>query len=189
MATTTPRLGLSRPQRGDLNWDADIQAWLDRLDTYGAFSDKTLAYTAAQTFTDVSAATLIATDGTFTNAVQTEHLTVNGLSIYGVGTLTLYSGANDNVVLADKTVFQVQGPGSAFSITGLSGGVFGRRIIIYSATAYQMTLVNASTGSSATNRIYTTNGTDVLVAAEGCVELLYMSRAAGPAWVVTGFQL
>ena len=49
-ATTLPRTGLSRPQRGDLNWDTAIQGWLDKLDTYGAFSDLTLTYSAAQTF-------------------------------------------------------------------------------------------------------------------------------------------
>ena len=60
MGTILARTGLTKPARGDLNWDDEIQGWLDKLDTYGAFADETLTWTAAQTFTG-----LTTTTGTF----------------------------------------------------------------------------------------------------------------------------
>lgn len=58
MGTTLARTSLTKPARGDLNWDDEIQAWLDKLDTYGAFGDLALTWTATQTFAAADAVTL-----------------------------------------------------------------------------------------------------------------------------------
>lgn len=56
MATVMPRTGLSRPIAGEENWDANLNGWLTKLDTYGGFTDLTATWTALQTFNEVSIA-------------------------------------------------------------------------------------------------------------------------------------
>lgn len=54
MATVMPRTGLSRPVAQETDWDANLNGWLTKLDTYGGFTDLAATWTALQTFNNVT---------------------------------------------------------------------------------------------------------------------------------------
>lgn len=102
--------------------------------------------------------------------------------VSGSNVVTLATGAN-NDVQAGPGVALIQGPGGAFNITGIAGGVDGKRILLVNNVAQNLTITNDSSSSAAGNRIYT-YGT-VATTGVGVVELVYVGALAH--WVVVGF--
>lgn len=89
--------------------------------------------------------------------------------------VTAANGANNDVALqSNVTTLRLTGPTGAFSLSGLTGGVSGRRLDIISAVAQTLTITNDAT-STAANRILTNTGADVVCTAteNATVSLLY----------------
>lgn len=61
------------------------------------------------------------------------------------------------------------------AITGLSGGVKGRRLLLLNVGSFAFTLPNQSGSSAVQNRIITQSGGTVTVAANGAAKLYYDS--------------
>lgn len=114
-----------------------------------------------------------------TKRIQTSDGTIS----LGDGTLTLANGANNNVAAGYDTYMQVSGPTAAFSITGIlpvrgagntgQRGALGRWLVLRNPTAYTMTIAHQSGSSSAANRIITSTGADVDLAAGTTAMLIY----------------
>ncbi len=120
------------------------------------------------------------------NGTPVSYLDVNGDLALREGALTLANGANNNVVTANnpfpagKSFYRITGPTAAFNITGLTGGQDGRIIVLYNATAFNMTLTHNST-STLSNRIYCGNSTDLTVNGFGSITLVY--NASDNRWI------
>lgn len=65
---------------------------------------------------------------------------------------------------------------ASWSLTGLVGGTDGKRIDIYNATGHVLTIKNENAGSSAANRIRTSNGGDIVVNNGAMVGLIYSAN-------------
>ncbi len=103
--------------------------------------------------------------------------------------IVLSSGANNNVDLVTKkfSFYRITGPGAAFSITGLTGGVDGRIVTLYNTTSQQMTIANLNGSSTAANQIKTLDGGDMVsVSANSAITLMYNST--DQKWIVTDFN-
>ena len=100
-----------------------------------------------------------------------------------VQTATLSNGANHNVTTNGRGVLRITGPTAAFSITGLAGGVEGKRIHIMNRVAQEMTLANESASSTAANRIETQTGSDIILAGRKSSAILVYD-ATDSRWVV-----
>ncbi len=98
--------------------------------------------------------------------------------------LTLVNSANNNVTLPSGVNFLVSGPTTNFNITGLTGGVDGREIMIYNPTSSNMTMTNESSSSTAANRI-TTNGT-AATNNQGAISMIYNGSTSR--WLIVGSQ-
>lgn len=96
--------------------------------------------------------------------------------------LTLASGNNNDVVIGDATLQRITGPGGAFTITGIAGGVAGRQVILFNSTAQNMTIANESASSAAANRINMLTGFDYVSTGQGSVLLVY--SAAESRWLM-----
>ena len=93
------------------------------------------------------------------------------------GGLTVVNGANENLALPlDGSVWTVAGNTANFSIGGFTNGIAGRELILVNPSLYDMTLTFESAGSTATNRIYANNGTNVVVKPYGAVRLMYINN-------------
>lgn len=91
--------------------------------------------------------------------------------------LTLGNGLNSNITLyatgasAYSSYLRVTGPSAGFSIGGFSNRVStvstypGSQLVIYNSTSQQMTIVNEDASSTATNRIKTLTGANVVLRA------------------------
>ena len=99
------------------------------------------------------------------------------------------NGANNNVSLASASFIRIGGPTGAFSITGMSGGLDGRVLVLFNSTTYNMTIVNDNGSSSlAENRILTGTGADIVTVGRGAVTLIYSITGPDPRWIVTSLQ-
>ena len=103
-----------------------------------------------------------------------------------VAQIVAVNGANNNVSLASASFVRISGPTGAFSITGLSGGLDGRVLVLFNSTVYNMTIVNASGSSVADNRVITGTGADIVTSGQGAVTFLY--SIPDHRWVVTSLQ-
>ncbi len=108
----------------------------------------------------------------------TAQLDINGGFATRYTLLTLSSGTNNNVSLGSGAFFVITGPTSAFSITGIAGGVDGRRVRFINATGYNCTIGDSSPSSSAGNRIITTgaNADVTFIGGSQLFELIYDAR-------------
>lgn len=104
-------------------------------------------------------------------------LDVNGALSVRYSTLTLASGANHNADLSTTSMsyYRISGPAAAFSISGFSGGNDGRVIILHNATSYYMTLSHQNTSSTAANRIILNGASDLIIAPNDMITLIYSS--------------
>jgi hypothetical protein len=109
-----------------------------------------------------------------TGSTPNTTLDVNGSVAFRGGTaISLANGVNNDVILGDYSLFRITGPTAAFSITGFTNGANGRVLTIINATSQNMSLANQTT-SNPINQIQTT-GSDVTLAANGVVTLIYNS--------------
>jgi hypothetical protein len=117
--------------------------------------------------------------------VPAADLDVNGSFALRDQNLNLVNGANNNVALpAHATTLRVLGPTAAFNITGIAGGVSGRRITLINGTAQTMTISYSNAGSLAANRILIGGLADLAITQFGCVHLVYSSGSGN--WFVEG---
>ena len=85
------------------------------------------------------------------------------------------TGSQNDVVITGLSVFGWNG-GSASTINGFAGGAEGRILIIENqTTAYQLTISNENTGSSAVNRIRTPDQGSYIIGPRQSIQLIYDS--------------
>lgn len=96
--------------------------------------------------------------------------------------MTLVNGDNHDVLVGAYSFYKITGPTAMFSITGMSGGVDGKIVVLYNLTNQPMMIVNNSSLSAAGNRILTMSG-DIVTPADSSSMMLQYSAAEG-AWLV-----
>lgn len=110
-------------------------------------------------------------------------LDVNGdFSLRQGSNIVLTNGTNNDVVIGDYSFYKITGPTATFSITGFSGGVDGKIIVIYNLTNQPMIIANNSSLSSANNRVFTLGG-DILTPADSSSLTLQYSATENK-WIV-----
>lgn len=107
--------------------------------------------------------------GLFTNTPQAG-LDVNGTVAVRHIDLTLANGLNSNITpLTSASYLRVTGPSAGFSLGGFTmgapGNVNGLFLYIFNSTTQQMTIVNEDASSTATSRIKTLTGGNVVLRA------------------------
>ena len=124
------------------------------------------------------------TNGTLTNTtVYGTFYTSGKTSFERVANTALASGNNADVDFGSGTFVEItSGPAANFTISGISGGVNGRLLIVHNATSYSMALLN-DTGTAA-NRILTGTGGDVYFSGSATVSLVYDSNQLK--WILVG---
>lgn len=103
------------------------------------------------------------------------------------GAFTAVNVNNNNINIGGTSFIRITGPTAAFTITGISGGVDGKVVILYNATTYNMTVANNSTMSTTSNRILTLSGSSFATSGTGAITLIYDSTAS--CWIVSSRQL
>ncbi len=97
-----------------------------------------------------------------------------GQVAYTVSSGTVVNGNNHNLSIPSNcSIVRITSPTSAFTITGMQGGVDGRMIVLYNLTTYNMTISNENSSSIAANRIKTMTSNTVATSSEGAVTLIY----------------
>lgn len=105
----------------------------------------------------------------------------------------LNGNANHNIALSDHTFFVIRtGPSANFGFTGFftpAGTPDGRLVILFNATAFNMTILNENASSLATNRIQTlsTGGANMVTTGPGVIWMVYDSTALR--WVIVATNL
>jgi hypothetical protein len=109
---------------------------------------------------------------------------INGDLAYRSATLTLSNGQNNNINIETSrySYYRISGPSAAFSLTGFHVGTDGRVLTVYNTTAQIMTVENQSGFSSATNRIITGTGSNMIVNGGGSVTMQY--NGTDSRWIV-----
>jgi hypothetical protein len=112
---------------------------------------------------------------------------VNGDLALRDSSIALTNGAHNDVSVGGYSFIRIAGPTAAFSLTGLSGGVDGKIVILYNTTAQNMTISNDNAGSAAGNRIYTLTGAALATTGTGSITMIY----SGPDshWIVIASAL
>lgn len=100
----------------------------------------------------------------------------------GQGDLTLVNGANNNIAPGYDTHLLITGPSANFSTTGLSDGERGRILLMANTTAQQWTIANESVSSTASNRIITHTGADVVLTAAGGSAAVFVYDSTASRW-------
>jgi hypothetical protein len=99
--------------------------------------------------------------------------------------VTVINGMNNNLNVGAYSFIQLSGANAAFIITGISGGVNGKTVVLYNSTGQQMTINNNDNNSAAGSRIFTGNG-NAYVTPNGyvfdVVTLIYSTSKGG--WLV-----
>jgi hypothetical protein len=96
------------------------------------------------------------------------------------------ASTNNDLNIGSGTFIKISGPTSAVTVTGLSGGVDGKMIVLYNTTGANMTIKNQSSSSLAANRVITGTGSDLVTTADGSVALIYDGSQSR--WIVRSFQ-
>jgi hypothetical protein len=102
--------------------------------------------------------------------------------------IALVNGDNDDVAVDPSlgndfgAFVAVTGPDDAFAITGLTGGVDGRRVVVCSEVAQVMTIKNEAAGSIEANRILTGAGGDIAEDAEAGATLEFIYNPVLARW-------
>ena len=91
-------------------------------------------------------------------------------------------GDNNNYAPGNFATLRLDPNGGGSTITGVSGGVSGRRLRIFALNS-SVTLGNQDTGSSAANRLLSPTGADIVLAASDVADLEYDSTTAR--WRIT----
>ncbi len=113
------------------------------------------------------------------------YLDINGDLSTQYASYSASNGANNDIVIGARTFIRITGPTASFSITGISGGVDGKIVILFNSTTQQITISNENASSLAADRIWTLNSTgDIVISGKGIVKLIY--SAADSRWIVIG---
>ena len=89
--------------------------------------------------------------------------TSEALIEYSESALSLANGDNDDITLDSSRFQTIAGPSAAFAVSGFTGGVSGRPLLLFNNVAQEMTIENENAGSAAANRILTLTGADVVL--------------------------
>ena len=101
-----------------------------------------------------------------------------------IGTNAGTNNFNDLAINSDNTFIRVTGPDNNYEITGITGGVDGRVLILYNSTLKDMKFKNDDILSAAANRIYGYDYADVTVRKLSTATLVYSSIDSR--WLVLG---
>ena len=93
-----------------------------------------------------------------TDNVSFNNITLTGYPIISVGTTTATTTAVNNFVIPTTEVVKITSSTGNFTISGIAGGVSGRKLILYNATGNRMSITDDDGNSSAANRILTMSG-------------------------------
>ncbi len=113
-------------------------------------------------------------------------LDINGDMALRSGNFVAMVGNNNNINIGARSFVTINGPAGAFTITGISGGVDGKMVILYNNTGFNMTIADASPLSAAPNRILTMSGANQTTVGTGNVTLIYDATAL--MWVMTAMN-
>ena len=101
------------------------------------------------------------------------------------GALTLAAGINNNCALpytgqiaGTAQFISIEGPGSAFSVTGFVARYNGDQIIVYNSTAFTCTVKQNDANSAANNRIFTRAGIDLSLTSGLTAAFIYRINSA-----------
>jgi hypothetical protein len=111
---------------------------------------------------------------------------VNGTFDTRSANIALVNARNDNVATPATALFRITGPTGAYQISGLSGGVDGRRITLINTVAQTLTLNNEDTNSTGQNRITTLTGSNLALAATRISTASLIYDATTTRWIVVG---
>jgi hypothetical protein len=120
--------------------------------------------------------------GLFQQAANTTVDVSGDLALRSSG-YTAGNGNNDDIAIRSNSFIRITGPTASFTITGVSGGVDGKIVVLYNSTAQTMRIAH-DVGSSNGNRIFCQNGAVVQAGQYGIVKLIYSS--ADSHWIVLG---
>lgn len=93
-----------------------------------------------------------------------------------------YAGA-EGTATSRSTVWRISSD-AARNVTGLAGGLQGRRLILINVGAQNIVIQNENAGSTVANRVITGTGADITLSADDTMELWYDSTTAR--WRVIG---
>ena len=163
--------------------DGSVNAWTD---PNTLISPDYTVVSGNDVATDVTGAELeTLTDTSNADALHT-HKHFDTYVTYKITGISLSNGQNDDVNIGTAPVVRVTGPTAAYSITGITGGVDGRRLYILGTVAFNMTLTNEDVASTAANRIITGTGGGVTIVGVGVIHLIY--DGVDSRWRVTGHR-
>jgi hypothetical protein len=89
-----------------------------------------------------------------------------------------------NTTNAHETVIRFIGQTQAFDISGITGGVAGRHILLLNPTPFAMGVINEDGGSDAKNRILTYANNVASTEGQGAIELVY----DGDRWILLNIR-
>ena len=119
--------------------------------------------------------------GTITSAgllTASAGATVTGTATLGQinltpGTITIDATHVNNVAVAATSTYFYLAPDAARSVTGLTGGVDGRILIVVNNTANAVTINNENSSSTAANRFHLQGASDIIIASDGTATFAY----------------
>ena len=106
--------------------------------------------------------------------------------LYETGAFSAANGNNNDIAINSDVWVHITGPTGVFTITGIAGGVDGRRLYLYNAVAQDMTIANENASSTAANRITTLTGADVTLTGVSVTHFVY--DGTDSRWIMTGSQ-
>lgn len=147
------------------------------------------AYTAATGATTAFSGQVIASatwNAIFTD-LQTALSAAAQFSNAPGATLTLVNGLNSNITAPTRSFMRVTGPTGAFSLGGFAPPS-GMAVLIrvYNPLSLTMTIVNEDGSSSATNRIKTLTGGNVVLRATQPSSVTLVYDTTDLRWILTG---
>ena len=101
-------------------------------------------------------------------------LDINGDIALRIGSYTA-GGTNNNIAIGTSSFVRLSGPTGAYSISGVSGGVNGKIVILYNSTSYDLFINHESGSSVAANRIWCSDNASKTIKSKGCASLIYSS--------------
>lgn len=117
-------------------------------------------------------------------------------SDYFVATISFPTGApnqsfdnhefNLNTTNKGKTVFRMTDRVNNYELTGISGGLDGRHIILFNVSSANFKIYNESTNSLPENRIITLSNNSVGTSGQGTAELVYDGTLQR--WILINFR-
>lgn len=108
---------------------------------------------------------------------------INGSIAYRFGNVSCVNGANQDLAIPATTYVRSTGPSAAYNIGGFASGTDGRSLLLVNTVAQQLTINNLDAGSSASNRILTLTGANVVLRA-GTSFASFIYDSTGGNWIL-----